>query len=391
MRTMASKQLNQAHLTLFFTAAMGLKTWMKVGNLDRELALYRRLSSELAGIDFVTYEEGEDSFDSKKLGNIELLNTKWHRRTPLTSLQLFFKYYRQLKNSDIFKTNQILGAEIPIMLNRFFKKKLIVRCGFLRSYFVQQKIEYNHISESHPQILLENVIKQENYAFVSADIGVVSTSWQRDIVLNQGNIPPNKIKVVPNYVVADIFKPNPQLSKKYDLIFVGRSDPQKNIQNLLEALHCLKKKKKEVSLVLVGSCCNDIKIKEKINTYGLTATFKENIPNFKLPDILNQSKIFILPSYYEGHPKALLEAMSCGLPCIGSDILGIQNDIHHMDNGYICQTDYLSIAEAIEHVLSDESIMKTLGENAREYILHNYSLDKIVDLELSILEELYSK
>lgn len=391
MKTTNSTQICQAKMTLFFTANLGLKTWAEVGNLDRELALYQRLSSELAGINFVAYEGKEDHLYSKKLGNIELLSTKWYRRTLQTSLQLFIKHYRQLNNSDIFKTNQILGAEIPIMLNRFFKKKLIVRCGFLKSYFVQQKIKNNHITESDTHTLLDNVIKQENHVFASADIGVVSTAWQRDLVINRLNISPNKIKVIPNYVVTDIFKPNPQLSKKYDLVFVGRSAPQKNITNLLEALNYLKKNKKEISLVLVGSCCNDVEVKEKINKYGLTAIFKGNIPNFELPNILNQSKVFVIPSYYEGHPKTLLEAMSCGLPIIGTDTIGIKNDIRHRETGYLCKPDYLSIAKAIEAILPDKSLLKILGKNAREYILQNYSLDKITELELSVIQEVLSK
>ena len=57
--------------------------------------------------------------------------------------------------------------------------------------------------------------------------------------------------------------------------------------------------------------------------------------------------VFILPSYYEGHPKVLLEAMSCGLPCIGTNVRGIREDVEHMKTGYLCETDHNSIADGL--------------------------------------------
>jgi len=376
-------QLNQSKMTLFFTAGLGLKTWAEVGNLDRELALYQRLSTELAGINFVTYEGKEDQLYSKKLGDIELLNTHWNHRTLQTSIQLFKNYYRQLKHSDIFKTNQIPGSEIPIMLNRYFKKKLMIRCGYLHSFVVK--------SSSKNENEIQRAFQLEKMAFSNADVGIVTSSWQRDWVINNHLVQADKIKVIPNYVLTDVFTPKPEEQKIYDLIFIGRSGNEKNIDNLLKALLSLKQKGKNISLLLAGSCCNDKNIKEEVSRNGLNVIFKGKIPNFELPKVLNQSKVFILPSIYECHPKVLLEAMSCGLPCIGSDILGIQNDIHHLYNGYLCQTDYSSISKAIEHILSDELLQKNLGKKAREYILNNCSLDRIVQLELGIIQEILSK
>lgn len=383
MKTTTSTQINQAKMTLFFTANLGLKTWAEVGNLDRELALYQRLSSELAGINFVTYEGKEDHLYLKKLGDIELLSTNSYRRTLQTSLQLYFKYFRQLNETDIFKTNQIPGAEIPMLLNRFFRKKLIIRCGYLLSYFVK--------NSSNNEEEIQKAFQLEKKAFSNADVGIVTSSWQRDWVINNHKVQADKIKVIPNYVLTDVFLPSPQIQKICDLIFIGRPGKEKNIKSLLEALLYMKQKGKNISLVLVGGCCDDDRIREEVNRNGLNVIFKGKIPNFELPKVLNQSKIFILPSIYECHPKALLEAMSCGLPCIGSDILGIRNDIHHMNNGYLCQTDYISISEAIERILSDNSLQKNLGINAREYILENYTLDRIVQLELGIIKEILSK
>ena len=138
---------------------------------------------------------------------------------------------------------------------------------------------------------------------------------------------------------------------------------------------------------MVGKCCYDNNILKLITEYGLDVTLRGTVPNFELSRILNQARLFILPSYYEGHPKALLEAMSCGLPCIGTDVTGIREDIDHLVTGYLCKTDFESIAEALDVLISDEILQAKLGRNARNYILENYSLDKIIQQELDVIKE----
>jgi glycosyltransferase involved in cell wall biosynthesis len=289
----------------------------------------------------------------------------------------------KIYESDVLKTNQIPGSEIPIWFKKHFGKKLIVRCGYLHSYFIK--------NQSRDQRAINDAIQLEGKAFSCADMGIVTSSWQRDIVIKQYNIEPAKIKVIPNYVITDVFKPHPEIQKKYDLIFVGRSGSQKNLSNLLKAIQYLRTKDKNISLLMVGGCCKNNEIKEIVNQYRVNVTFKGNISNFELPYVLNQAKVFILPSYYEGHPKTLLEAMSCGLPCVGTDVVGIKEDIQHMETGYLCKTDYKSIANAIETVLSDDLLQKKIGENARKYILKKYSIDKILKMELEVIREVVAK
>ncbi|MCD4742137.1 MAG: glycosyltransferase family 4 protein, partial [Desulfobacteraceae bacterium] len=261
------------------------------------------MNKELKEINFITYGGKRDKSFAKDLKGINVLSTTWHNSPKWTISHLLLKYSPQIYKSDIIKTNQIPGSEIPIWIKKYFNKKLIIRCGYLYSYFIK--------NQSNNQKVINDAIQLEKKAFIFADIGIVTSSWQRDVIIQQYDIEPAKIKIIPNYVVTDIFKPNSEIKKKYDLIFIGRADNQKNLSNLLKAINLLKTRNKNVSLLMVGGCCYDKKIKEIANHYVLDVTFKGKIQNFYLPSILNHSRIFILPSYYEGHPKALLEAMSC--------------------------------------------------------------------------------
>ncbi|HEC93684.1 MAG TPA: glycosyltransferase, partial [Candidatus Atribacteria bacterium] len=116
--------------------------------------------------------------------------------------------------------------------------------------------------------------------------------------------------------------------------------------------------------------------------------FGGSIPNKDLPIELNKSEIFILPSFFEGNPKALLEAMSCGLACIGTDVEGIREVIKHKENGYLCKTDPKSIKEAILEILNDRELETKISQNARKAILENFSLEKILEKEIKIYQSL---
>jgi glycosyltransferase involved in cell wall biosynthesis len=371
------KQMDNITLTLFFTKRIGLKTWENMGILDRELALYKKLLLHLK-VNMVTYGGSKDKAYARAIDPIKILAVKWRNPAFITIFQLFLKYYPEIKNSNILKTNQILGSEIPVWFKKKFKKKLIVRCGYLHSRHA--------IKRRKNADFIRHAIHIEKQAFNEADIATVTSSWQRDLVIKSYELDSEKIKVIPNYILTDVFKPDFRVQKKYDLVFVGRGSHQKNIKNLLHAIKYLKSIKRHVSLVMVGDCCFNMRIKQMIDEYALDVVFKGNVPNFELPKILNQARVYILPSYFEGHPKTLLEAMSCGLPCIGSDITGIKEDIQHLVTGYLCMTDFKSIAEAIVTLLSDESLQRKLGKNARNYIIENYSLDKILQLELNVIK-----
>lgn len=368
-------EISDASLSLFFTSRVGLKTWDEIGSLDREVEIYRRLTRHLRSVEFVTYGGAEDRGYSGRLSGIGIMPVKWHTLNLSTIAHLLLKHYSRIRDTRVMKTNQIRGSEIPIWLKEKLDKKLIVRCGYLPSYFARMCKERD-----------KSFRKLEGTAFNAADIGVVTTKWQREIVLQEYGVEPDKVRVIPNYVLTDVFKPDGGAEKKYDLVFVGRGGKQKNLDSLFRALKQMNRAGKKVSLLLVGSCCGDQAVVDTVSRLGLKVECAGNVPTVKLPGFLNQARAFILPSLYEGHPKSLLEAMSCGLPCIGSDVQGIREDIEHMMTGYLCGADSAGITEAVETVLADESLRGTLGDKAMEYV-KRYSVDEVMRMELDVIRE----
>ena len=97
-------------------------------------------------------------------------------------------------------------------------------------------------------------------------------------------------------------------------------------------------------------------------------------------------KITVLMSVYNGE-KHLDESINSILDQTFKDFEFI---IRHKDTGYLCKTDAQNIADAIKAVLSDTSLRKKMGENARHYVVENYSLEKALKMELDVVREVIS-
>jgi glycosyltransferase involved in cell wall biosynthesis len=107
----------------------------------------------------------------------------------------------------------------------------------------------------------------------------------------------------------------------------------------------------------------------------------------ELPDLLRQGTLFVLPSSYEGHPKAVIEAMACGLSVIVGDVIGNSDLIRHGKTGWLCDTNAGAIRAAIVLLLGNPTLRAELGRNARRLVLEKFSFEHIVDLERAMLEE----
>jgi len=376
-------ELSNVNLALFFTGGVGLKTWAEVGNLEREVTIYQQLTEHLKCVNFVTYGGREDRQYSDRLGNIGLYPIQWNDSISKNLVSLLMRHWRMLRQTDVLKTNQIRGSEIPIWFKRRFGKKFILRCGWLWSL--------NFEKETDDEQAINKVRAIEKNAFEAADIAVVTTVKNRQHVINRYGISEKKLRVIPNYVETERFCPTSYKRNSkaaWKICFVGRYSPEKNLSGLLNALYiCRNRLNKSIYLDLYGSGLQSATLRKIVEELRLDVRFHGNIPSNQLPEKLSNVDLFILPSLYENHPKSLIEAMSCGLPCVGSDVEGIKELINHRKTGYLCQTDAQSIANAIEVVLSDETLRLKIGENARKYVIENLALEKVLRMELDVIQE----
>ena len=97
-----------------------------------------------------------------------------------------------------------------------------------------------------------------------------------------------------------------------------------------------------------------------------------------MPELLKTSYLLALPSYKEGFPRTVLEAMSMARACVVSDCSGCVEAVQEGINGLICRTrDAGDLARKIEILLDDTALCERLGRKGREMVLANYD-EKIV-------------
>ena len=371
-----SDRLANVRLVLFFTRGLSLRVWDQIGILEREAALYRRLAAALRRITFVTYGDHDRSYASR-LGGIRVQSNRWGLSAA--------RYERYLEHvlpwswigPVVIKSNQIQGADVALAAARLRKKPFIARCGYLPS----DNLERAHGAES-PQAKGAQAL--ERHVFAGADRVVVTTPAIRHTILHRYQLPPERVRVIPNYVDTALFAPAQcEAPGPSRLLYVGRLEQEKNPGVLLDAVEGL-----NVELVMVGKGSLSEGLTRQAAERRLPVTFLGNVPNAELPRLINSSAAFIMPSLIEGHPKALLEAMACGRPVIGTNVQGIRELITDRVTGLLCEPHPDSLRVAICDVLNDESLRTKLGPAARAHVAERFSLERVAEMESALLDEI---
>jgi len=360
------------HVVLFFTKGNSLKNWERTGMFDREVALYRRLQEKGCKISFVSYGGASELEYKKRIPGFNILCNKWHLPPNLYQNLIPFLHAGILCKADMFKTNQTLGADIALRAARIWNKPLIARCGYMLSDFL--KIEEGEFSEN------TNAARDlEISVFNAADRIIVTTKTMAADLIQRVPQATTRTTIIPNYVETERFFPYKNSNSSYDVIFIGRIAAQKNLDALLAAVRAL-----SLRTAIIGDGPLKEEFEQKYASPDNKISFLGNIPNYDLPLYLNEARLFILPSMYEGHPKTLLEAMACGLPVIGANSPGIREVITPGENGWLCETDAESIKNAISYLLANPELCNMLGKNARKYALDTVSLDRIIKMEIDV-------
>jgi phosphatidylinositol alpha-1,6-mannosyltransferase len=180
-----------------------------------------------------------------------------------------------------------------------------------------------------------------------------------------------KVITVPNGVDLDLFRNNGQLRKR-QIIAVGHLKWQKGYEYLLEAVYSLVTKDPEIQLLIAGSGELETKLRSYAASLGLenNVRFLGTVPQYEIVERLNESRIFVMASVSEGFPKALLEAMACGVPAVVTDV----GECGPMVDGAGCVVPAKSpdaLAAGIHLLLCDEAVWQKSSEravnNAQQY------------------------
>jgi glycosyltransferase involved in cell wall biosynthesis len=214
-------------------------------------------------------------------------------------------------------------------------------------------------------------------------------------IFEKWGVDPKKLVFIPNGV--DIKKFSPGISKIKDkfkdrkiIIYFGRLHYQKNVDLLIKSFKYVKEKIKNVNLIIIGSG-NDFDKLKKMSSNDEDIIMTGFLQDEDLIDYLRAADVVVFPSRGENASFTIMEAMSCELPVISSDV-GNASKILGDGRGILIEKyNEEGIAEKCIQVLNDEKMAKKIGKDARKFVEENHSWDKISkkteELYKSVIEE----
>jgi glycosyltransferase involved in cell wall biosynthesis len=374
-------------LALFFTCGTSLEQWLDKGLFDREKLIYEELLQRKILSEVLWFTYGcKDKAIAERLKDLHRL----HKDIEVIQMPAVFKFpggslfyslfmplimKKNLKDADILKTNQMSGSWSGVLTKKITKKPLIVRTGYT----------WSRLKDTQKISILKNMFikKAEVSAYNNADFAVVSTQSQAEFIKDKYSIEERKVFVIPNYIDINLFKPDYSAQRYTDrLVYVGRISKEKNLFNLVDALG-----KAKMQLDIYGSGDNQAELEKYARQAGVDVSFKGIVANNLLPNILSRYNFFVLSSFHESLPKSLLEAMACGLICIGTNVTGINEVIIDGVNGWLAKdTNPDSIFQAVQKAKKDSN--SAICRSAVETIRNNFSLEVITQKYSEMLENI---
>lgn len=172
--------------------------------------------------------------------------------------------------------------------------------------------------------------------------------------------------------------------------YVGRLSKEKGVLELVNAVALIVRGKNDVKLLIAGEGPLLEDIRRTINTSGLEDRVRLLgwIPHDELPELLRSLKLLVLPSYTEGLPNTMLEAMASGTPVIATSVGGIPDYITHGRTGFILEDAHPNtVAEGIVDALESDDLLE-IAHHAREIVETDFSFKEATERWRTLLAEM---
>jgi glycosyltransferase involved in cell wall biosynthesis len=218
----------------------------------------------------------------------------------------------------------------------------------------------------------------DNLYFSKSALYITPSNWMKTTLL-KGHPSLNKnVFVIPHGIDTTHYRPivEEHSKDKNVILFVGRLIALKGIFNLIHALPIILKEHPNTIVLFVGPGEKEPYIKE-LNRCGVPASSYQFLGHSDKKNLLyyyNISDVYVLPSFSESFSLTLLEAMSCGVPAVVSNVGGPSEIIKNHFNGVLVEPgDVKALAEAIIFLLDNHKIRRRIGREARRTIEAQYS------------------
>jgi glycosyltransferase involved in cell wall biosynthesis len=219
---------------------------------------------------------------------------------------------------------------------------------------------------------------------------IVQNADDRDLFIRLGIVPASRIALIRGSGVdVTTFVPAPAAGGTPIVLFAARMLRDKGVVEFVEAARIVKGRSYPARFVLVGGIDEN---PSAIRQEQLEDWQREGVVEWwghrtDMPDVLTAAEIVCLPSYREGLPKVLLEAMACARPIVTTDVPGCREVVVPGETGLLVPVrDAAALARGIMTLLDDEALRRAFGRNARERAVAEFGTEMIATQTLQVYD-----
>lgn len=347
-------------------------------NTNKILKILLSITDNIHLISFCN-KELISGLDNKKIHSLRYYKNRFQQF--LCSQILVSKEFISLSRTNnikliIFAFGQDLQL-IPLILAKLTSKKIVIRSDGRPTIILKKHFK----THSPVKRFLFRIIEEINYRL--ADIVLTECEY----MISENEFQKYNTRNGSLFVDTNKFRNRIKLDNRtYEIGFIGRLSKEKGILNFLNALALVKIASKVVIIgdgEVRGRVLDEIQLLEPMNKLNIECCGW--VENDKLPDYLNEIKLLVVPSYKEGLPNIILEAMACGTPVLAMPVGGIPGVIKDGKTGFIMENNTPegiteNVMRALEH-----SDLERIVENARALVEKEFTYETAVERYKRIL------
>ena len=334
-------------------------------------------------------------FKTKNFKNINLINIPISRKINILSdficTLLLVKNFYKIKPDRIISSSP-KGGFLTSMAIYFYLNNKKKKCHIATGQLWYDKKKLN-------RLIFKYIDK---FIFNSSKLIIADSKSQINFLKSEG-FDGSKIKLIYKGSIkgvdTSIYKKNQKernrLRKELNfkkneivILYLGRINQQKGIPMLYDAFNKLIINKLKVKLLIVGR--DEENLITQLNKKYTNISNEVNYLQYTnhAYKFYSCADIFCLPSSREGFGMSIIEASSCELPIIASDVVGIQDSVQNNKTGILFNIkNKNSFNIKLERLIYDKSLRSKLAKNGRKYVLNNFDEKKVVPFLLDLIKE----
>src|SRR3989338_7685691 len=229
----------------------------------------------------------------------------------------------------------------------------------------------------------------EATSILRANAVTFSNPTTSDIVSKYYKIPEEKINILGRGIDPNEYLTEKTAKKRKDILFIGGNLEGKGIEEMIKSISIVKRRYPSIKVNVISkaspeymkhlqSMMDEFKVSDNFVFHG-------ELSHKEIINLQMQSYMFVIPTYRDGMPQALLESMMAKLPAVGTNVGGLPYVIDDKKTGFLVEVyNVEQLAEKILFLLNNPKIAEEMGEKGREKILNNFTFDSIVERYIKI-------